>query len=179
MGLRRYKTKDLFLHLLVPTLTVIFTVIQLHYFHRRFILSVIYPASTDKKKPFAGVHFSHRKIASSRIRSWIKIFILGYKRLRSTLYRWFRPCKLVLWRFLEMHMIKFVIFTTFTCAISEICCFNLFLVIFALMSVCVNGTCRKAIFLIVTFWISVLILMKMIYQMKYYDESHYEHKCVS
>ncbi|XP_041451232.1 piezo-type mechanosensitive ion channel component isoform X3 [Drosophila obscura] len=49
IGLRRYQTKELFLHLLIPTLTVIFTVVQLHYFHRRFMESVRRPKPTDQK----------------------------------------------------------------------------------------------------------------------------------
>ncbi|ALC38217.1 Piezo [Drosophila busckii] len=40
IGLKRYKTKDLFLHLVSPTIIVILTVIQVHYFHKRFIASL-------------------------------------------------------------------------------------------------------------------------------------------
>lgn len=40
IGLKRYKTKDLFLHLVSPTVIVILTVIQVHYFHKRFIASL-------------------------------------------------------------------------------------------------------------------------------------------
>lgn len=141
--------------------------------------AVLHPVRTDKKKHYTRVQFSHQKVSSSRPQSWLKIFSLGYRRLRSTLYRWIRPTKQVAWRFLEMHMIKAVIFSTFICAISEICCFNIWLVIFALMSVCVNRIFRRVIFRIVSFWISVLILMKMIYQIEYVDDSHYDYLCVS
>ncbi|XP_030079263.1 piezo-type mechanosensitive ion channel component isoform X4 [Drosophila hydei] len=40
IGLKLYKTKDLFLHLVSPTIIVILTVIQVHYFHKRFIASL-------------------------------------------------------------------------------------------------------------------------------------------
>ncbi|XP_015036592.2 piezo-type mechanosensitive ion channel component isoform X7 [Drosophila pseudoobscura] len=40
IGLKRYQTKDLFLHLVSPTIIVILTVIQVHYFHKRFIASL-------------------------------------------------------------------------------------------------------------------------------------------
>lgn len=38
--MKLYKTKDLFLHLVSPTIIVILTVIQVHYFHKRFIASL-------------------------------------------------------------------------------------------------------------------------------------------
>lgn len=37
IGLVEYDTKDLFLHLAIPTIVVIMTVLQLHYFHDKFI----------------------------------------------------------------------------------------------------------------------------------------------
>lgn len=183
IGLRRYRTKDLFLHLLIPTLTVIFTVVQLHYFHRRFMESVRQPKPTDQKSQSSRVRFSvatgnHQKMNIPRKQPWKSFFSGVHKRLRSRLRRWFRPSKLVAWRFLEMHMIKAVILTTFTCAISEVCCFNLFLVILSLMSVGINRFLRRVIFRIVTFWVSVLILMKMIYQIKYLDQTQYDYSCV-
>ncbi|XP_033249403.1 piezo-type mechanosensitive ion channel component isoform X5 [Drosophila miranda] len=47
IGLKRYQTKDLFLHLVSPTIIVILTVIQVHYFHKRFIASL-------QQQPAAG-----------------------------------------------------------------------------------------------------------------------------
>lgn len=37
IGLEIYDTKDLFLHLAIPTIVVVMTVLQLHYFHDKFI----------------------------------------------------------------------------------------------------------------------------------------------
>ncbi|XP_030240836.1 piezo-type mechanosensitive ion channel component [Drosophila navojoa] len=182
IGLRRYRTKDLFLHLLVPTLTVIFTVIQLHYFHGRFIESLRQPKPIDDTTRSSRARFSmyrsHQQSSKlSGRKSWLSKPRLMYGRIRLKIRRWFRPCKSVAWRFLELHMIKAVILTTFTCAISEICCFNLFLVVLSLMSVGVSPFFRRAIFRIVTFWVSVLILMKMIYQIKYLNHSKYDYLC--
>lgn len=183
IGLRRYRTKDLFLHLLVPTLTVIFTVVQLHYFHRRFIESVRQPKPIDDKKQSSRARLNvgnsqYQNTKALRKRSWKSFLKDTYVELRAQIRRWFRPCKLIAWRFLEIHMIKAVVFITFICAISEICCFNLVLVVLALMSVGVNSFFRRVIFRIVTFWISVLILIKMIYQIKYLNHKQYEYFCV-
>lgn len=35
--MEKYKTRDLFLNLSIPTIVVIMTVLQLHYFHNKFI----------------------------------------------------------------------------------------------------------------------------------------------
>ncbi|KAI8034553.1 hypothetical protein M5D96_012669, partial [Drosophila gunungcola] len=72
---------------------------------------------------------------------------------------------------------KAVILACFYCASSEVCFFNIFLVIFSLLTVCVNRILRRVIFRAVTFWISVLVLMKMIYQLKYLDQTHFNYKC--
>ena len=45
IGLEIYKTKDLFLHLVNPTLIVIMTVLQLHYFHKKFLALFEVPSS--------------------------------------------------------------------------------------------------------------------------------------
>uniref|UniRef100_A0A1B0DRJ2 Uncharacterized protein n=1 Tax=Phlebotomus papatasi TaxID=29031 RepID=A0A1B0DRJ2_PHLPP len=42
IGLEKYETRDLFLHLAIPTIVVVMTVLQLHYFHSKF-LAVIEP----------------------------------------------------------------------------------------------------------------------------------------
>ncbi|XP_034138402.1 piezo-type mechanosensitive ion channel component [Drosophila guanche] len=182
IGLRRYQTKELFLNLLIPTLTVIFTVVQLHYFHRRFMDSVRRPKPTDQKNRGSLLKLNvgsntPQKALDTYKQSWKVFFSAGYRKLRSKGRKWFRPGKLITWGYLEMHMIKAVILTSFYCAISEVCFFNLFLVLLSLMSVCVNRFLRRVIFRVVTFWVSVLVLMKMIYQIKYLDQSHYDFKC--
>ncbi|XP_033241797.1 piezo-type mechanosensitive ion channel component isoform X2 [Drosophila pseudoobscura] len=182
IGLRRYQTKELFLHLLIPTLTVIFTVVQLHYFHRLFMDSVRRPKPTDQKIRGSIMTFNvgsntPQKVFDTYKQSWKVFFSAGYRKLRSKGRRWFRPGKLITWGFLEMHMIKAVILTSFYCAISEVCFFNFFLVLLSLISVCVNRFLRRVIFRVVTFWVSVLVLMKMIYQIKYLDQSQYDYKC--
>uniref|UniRef100_A0A1B0CBS2 Piezo TM1-24 domain-containing protein n=1 Tax=Lutzomyia longipalpis TaxID=7200 RepID=A0A1B0CBS2_LUTLO len=37
IGLEKYQTGDLFLHLAIPTIVVVMTVLQLHYFHSKFL----------------------------------------------------------------------------------------------------------------------------------------------
>ncbi|XP_037730492.1 piezo-type mechanosensitive ion channel component isoform X3 [Drosophila subpulchrella] len=182
IGLRRYQTKDLFLHLLIPTLTVIFTVVQLHYFHRRFMESVRRPRPYERQN--RGTHLAfiaevdtQTKVLYIHRQSWKVFFYVGFKKLRAKGRRLFSPGKLFTWGFLETHMIKAVILACFYCAISEVCFLNIFLVVLSLLSICVNRFVRRFIFRAVTFWISVLVLMKMIYQIKYLDQNNYNYKC--
>lgn len=178
IGLRRFRTKELFLHLLVPTLTVIFTAIQLHYFHRPFMKSVWHPRpsiQTDMNYDQKKYYYKTNKNANL----FIRIFIFVNEEIWSLHRRWFRSTKQIIWRFLEVHMIKAVTLSAFLCAISEICCFNFFLVVLSLLSVCVNHFLQRIIFRVASFWICVLILMKMIYQINYLDQSYYTYTCVS
>ncbi|XP_043064485.1 piezo-type mechanosensitive ion channel component-like [Drosophila ficusphila] len=149
IGLRRYQTKDLFLHLLIPTLTVIFTVVQLHYFHRRFMETVRRPRPTEEKNLDSFSAFNRNtqaKALDTHKQSWKIFFCAGYEKIRTKSRRLFTPGKLIAWGFLEMHMIKAVILACFCCAISEICLLNLFLVLFSLFSVSVNRFLRRVIF---------------------------------
>ncbi|XP_043655124.1 piezo-type mechanosensitive ion channel component [Drosophila teissieri] len=180
IGLRRYQTKELFLHLLIPTLTVIFTVVQLHYFHRRFVESVRRPRSTESQN--SHLAFNAETLASQKTldihrQSWKVFFNAGYENVRAKGRQLFSPGKLVVWKFLEMHMIKTVTVASFYSAISEVCFLNVFLMILSLLGICGNRFLRRIIFRTVTFWISLLVLMKMIYQIKYMDQSNYNFNC--
>ncbi|KAH8294787.1 hypothetical protein KR018_002866 [Drosophila ironensis] len=151
IGLRRCETKDLFLHLLIPTLTVIFTVVQLHYFHRRFMDSVRRPTSAVGKSKDSHILFTVESDTlqdpfDAQKQSWKVFFSAGYRMLRSRGHKLFRPGKIIVWGFLEMHMIKAVILASFFCAISEVCFFNIFLVFLSLVSVCVNRFVRRIVF---------------------------------
>ncbi|XP_030385687.1 piezo-type mechanosensitive ion channel component isoform X1 [Scaptodrosophila lebanonensis] len=183
IGLNRYKTKDLFLRLLIPTLTVIFTVVQLHYFHKPFMAAMWRSTPTDRVSHASLFHLNvaptsdNQRENSTAIRKLMTFFVVTYRKIRSKARRLFRPGKRITWRFLEMHMIKAVILSLFNCAIAEICLFNIPLVILSLLSVSVNSFLRRLIFRIVTFWISVLVLMKMVYQIKYLERRHYDFIC--
>lgn len=107
------------------------------------------------------------------------IIIMVNQKFNSLHRRWCRPTKLIIWRFLEVHMIKAVILAAFICGISEICCFNYILIVLSLTSVIVNHFFQRILIRIITFWICCLILMKMIYQIKYLDQSYYNYTCVS
>lgn len=157
--------------------------VQLHYFHRRFIDSVRRPRHSDGRIRDSYLGYSERSDTQRKAfdvhkQSWKIFFSAGYRKLCKLCRRLLRPGKLMAWGFLEIHMIKAVILASFYCAISEVCFLNIFLVLMSLMSVCVNRFMRRVIFRAVTFWVSVLVLMKMIYQIKYFDERHYDYKCV-
>lgn len=46
IGLEKFQTKDLFLHLLNPTLVVIITVVQLQIFHKKYLEQLRFSTSS-------------------------------------------------------------------------------------------------------------------------------------
>ena len=127
IGLELYKTKDLFLHLVSPTIIVILTVIQVHYFHKRFIASINQP--TEATSRLADDHVRHKSRTYSRVNesegmefvesagNLIKLFLA---RCRNKAEVFFKNFKGVFWRLLELHWIKVVYVTAFICAVSEV-----------------------------------------------------------
>lgn len=62
IGLEKYKTRDLFLHLVNPTLVVIMTVMQLHYFHKKFLKMLEIPNrqnSTNSHVTISSTNFTN------------------------------------------------------------------------------------------------------------------------
>lgn len=118
--MERYKTKDLFLHLVSPTLIVVLTVIQVHYFHRRFIESL------HQRKASILPHMVHigdgkpTKTEPRGSNEAAKLLVSSLKRIRKITKHYFIVSKKLFWRFLELHIIKAVYITAFVCAVSQV-----------------------------------------------------------
>lgn len=125
IGLELYKTKDLFLHLVSPTIIVILTVIQVHYFHKRFIASINQPTEATsrladvrhKSRTYSRVNESEGMEFVESAGNLIKLFLI---RCRNKAEVFFKHFKGVFWRLLELHWIKVVYITAFICAVSEV-----------------------------------------------------------
>lgn len=125
--MERYKTKDLFLHLVSPTIIVILTVIQVHYFHKRFIASMNQPTEVVERDSEERVRHKSRttsRVAESEglefVESAGNLIRLFLKRCRHKTEVFFKHFKGVIWRLLELHWIKVVYITAFVCAVSEV-----------------------------------------------------------
>lgn len=60
MGLQRYKTKELFLHLFYPTILVIMTVIQMQIFHKKYIAAMTF--ATNNPRHFVYAYYGTPQI---------------------------------------------------------------------------------------------------------------------
>lgn len=116
------------MHLVSPTIIVILTVIQVHYFHKRFIASMNQPTVVKQTDLEDGDRVRHKSRTSRVTESEGMEFVesagnlirLFLKRCRRRTEMFFKHFKGVIWRLLELHWIKVVYITAFTCAVSEV-----------------------------------------------------------
>ncbi|XP_055921322.1 piezo-type mechanosensitive ion channel component isoform X4 [Eupeodes corollae] len=197
IGLKKYETKDLFLHLVSPTIIVILTVIQVHYFHKRFIAALQHQSlevsqerirstsnnqemsepieanGADKAKDSTGISMQKNRIQAS-----IKVLILRFlSEFKSRTRNIAKNFKGVCWRFLELHLIKAVYISAFVCCVSEVCVLHI-----AFCALCIIGLISKSkvqIFIsrIISLVVSIIILTKMIYQVQYISHEKYNVTC--
>lgn len=115
------------MHLVSPTIIVILTVIQVHYFHKRFIASINQPTEAvsrlsdepvrHKPRTYSRVNESEGMEFVESAGNLIKLFLI---RCRNRAEVFFKNFKGVFWRLLELHWIKVVYLTAFICAVSEV-----------------------------------------------------------
>ncbi|KFB42311.1 AGAP009276-PA-like protein [Anopheles sinensis] len=167
IGLEIFKTGQLFLHLLNPTLVVIITVIQLHYCHTRFLViseipsvadavSISEPASrattvqeqTPKHVPTKAAVPSKdaqdddddcesEKIEDFRFRKLSRQEITGYARKA-----WRQSLQLVelTWLFFELHLLKIVLIVAFSLSVNSVNFLHLLYVVLSVFTVKAHTT---------------------------------------
>uniref|UniRef100_A0A0K8W6F3 Piezo-type mechanosensitive ion channel component 1 n=1 Tax=Bactrocera latifrons TaxID=174628 RepID=A0A0K8W6F3_BACLA len=178
IGLERYKTKDLFLHLVSPTLIVVLTVIQVHYFHRRFIESL------HQRKPSLLPDMVYNremgkppKTEPRGSNEAAKLLVSSLKRIRKITNHYFIVSKKLFWRFLELHIIKAVYITAFVCAVSQVCVIHVVFVALCVLGCITRSSIQIFISRIISFVVSIIILSKMIYQIGYLTHEDYDVRC--
>ncbi|XP_054082423.1 piezo-type mechanosensitive ion channel component isoform X2 [Zeugodacus cucurbitae] len=177
IGLERYKTKDLFLHLVSPTLIVVLTVIQVHYFHRRFIESLHQRrASLTPEMKFTKEMGKSLK-AERGSNDATKLLVSSLKRIRKITKHYFIVSKKLFWRFLELHIIKAVYVTAFVCAVSQVCVIHVVFVALCILGCITRSSIQIFISRIISFVVSIIILSKMIYQIGYLTHEDYDVRC--
>ncbi|XP_017132295.1 piezo-type mechanosensitive ion channel component isoform X1 [Drosophila elegans] len=204
IGLKRYQTKDLFLHLVSPTIIVILTVIQVHYFHKRFIASLqqqpaaaggsaqqkptettaLEPAPSKRRGSAGSLRRSQGPSAEAApgattdfetsVRDLVRI---SFRKIKNKSEYIFKNFKDVFWRFLELHIMKAVYIAAFVCSVSEVCVLHIVFVGFCVL----GATSRKAVQVVISrlisFIVTIIVLSKMIYQIGYLSHSQYNVVC--
>ncbi|XP_037048036.1 piezo-type mechanosensitive ion channel component isoform X2 [Bradysia coprophila] len=194
IGLEKFKTKDLFLNLVYPTLVVIITVVQLQIFHKKYLESLDAPMSqrnTDDQQsnnPTSSVNYGNLEADTSDDTISKKKQKIGFKDLKGItrkqiaefvtfLYEKAKEFLEFVWLFLEIHFTKVILFVAFALGIREVSILHLLVVLLASIAVTsrtyVQGVFTRCISLI----IGVLLILKMIYQITYIDQTVYNTDC--
>ncbi|XP_034474344.1 piezo-type mechanosensitive ion channel component [Drosophila innubila] len=204
IGLKIYETKDLFLHLVSPTIIVILTVIQVHYFHKRFI------ASLQPQGPSETAHQRHtettalepsapskRRGSASSLRRSVgptaeaaagatttdfetsvrDLVRISFRKIKNKSEYIFKRFKTVFWRFLELHIMKAVYIAAFVCSVSEVCVLHIVFVGFCVLGATSRKSVQVVISRLISFIVTIIVLSKMIYQIEYLDHKQYSVTC--
>lgn len=228
IGLEKYGSDPwpLFLKLLTPTFFLIITIIQLHYFHKDFLLisnldyrpvetEVDKIVETDKSNPEldestcitiqpddltiestpksevptvvaseqSSPTIKKEIIYSNRRKSVIgesskgelskKIMMMMKKILKFALYIYE-----LAWRFLEIHMIKIVMFSVVCLATYDVCAIHFIFIVLAIIALPFRAI-QTFISHCCAVWAAVIFLSKMIYQLKSMNESGWHSNCTN
>lgn len=189
-----YATKDLLLHLLPPTLIVILTVIQVHYFHKRFVASLL-QQSINKNPPSSidldGVNAQSdtqldespetylSDSATSKFQSFKNVSKRFCQRLRSITKNLAINFKEIVWRFLELHLIKGVYFIAFLCCVSELCILHIPAVFLCILGYISRSDIKIYTSKFISLIFCIITLTKMIYQVQYIDHSQFVVNCTN
>ncbi|KAL3280583.1 hypothetical protein HHI36_003816 [Cryptolaemus montrouzieri] len=181
IGLERYETKQLFVRLVTPTFFVIITVIQVHYFHKEFMS--IYEDASDETKSTAEVGDDesdrHREDGATSIKFNVSDLNplsreAGRRRrlLNQVKYYWN-----LFFLFLELHMVKFVLFIGIFACIVQPCALNLVVIILLVMGTVLSKRMQAIGVYSCSVFLSILLLARMVYQIQYFRASDWEVTC--
>jgi hypothetical protein len=194
LGLETYDAKELFLHLVTPTLIVIITVVQLHYCHEKFLefSEIPEPPQDDVSKtssvaygtfPMSRATDDEDDIEDTdntdflneiRIRKLSRQEIHGFiKRLVNKILIFIEISLL----FFEIHFYKIMMLCTFLLAVRGVELLHFSFVILGVMGLRAKTESQFLVTRVASLVSSILLITTMIYQVEYIDQSNYEANC--
>ncbi|XP_050433590.1 piezo-type mechanosensitive ion channel component isoform X6 [Adelges cooleyi] len=204
IGLEKFETGELFIRLLTPTFFVIITVVQLYYFHKDFLaISDIKSRGTsfrnadndflgsdsekevsDSSESALDNEYRKRRLARQSFISERQSFKVFKNLPKFNFSSFFKILKKFLsqiieltWLYAELHMIKIILFCVMFLAVYEVCVVHFALVVLVTISLVFNNRLQLIIVYIISVFISVLLLAKMIYQIEYIREDTWNVTC--
>ncbi|XP_035206569.1 piezo-type mechanosensitive ion channel component 2-like isoform X5 [Stegodyphus dumicola] len=230
LGLELYDsdTGTLFLKLLTPTFFLIITIIQLHYFHKDFLLisDINYRSSeniadttqlttaTDIPNDSGATHItiepetaperpknlditpekempalpsseaqtpsSPKKddIDSNRAEREFRAVKVCLNNIFHEVQVVFTYISEILWRVLEIHIVKIVLLSTFCLAAYDVCAIHFAFVVFVVISLPIKSL-QSFFCHCCSVWAAVLLLSKMIYQLNIVDYLNWQINCTN
>ncbi|XP_055681362.1 piezo-type mechanosensitive ion channel component isoform X3 [Lutzomyia longipalpis] len=191
IGLEKYQTGDLFLHLAIPTIVVVMTVLQLHYFHSKFLALIEPPeggnveVDTPNVRQYENLEESDESPKSTKGKKSLFSKILSMTGLsKQEIYDFFTRVKeKIIYTyettllFLDIHLIKLVIFIGFMVCVKEPCFLHIFFTAIIVIAALSRTDSQILISRIFSVIVAVLFLAKMIYQVKYIEHHNYDVIC--
>ncbi|XP_035777481.1 piezo-type mechanosensitive ion channel component-like isoform X15 [Anopheles albimanus] len=231
IGLEIFKTGQLFLHLLNPTLVVIITVIQLHYCHERFLVISEIPSISEEESEVSrtegntsayGTFAENQENQASDAGSAETIAKEdeeaktppatatikeedkdedGYEKLEDFQFRklsrqeitsyarkgWKMMLQLIelTWLFFELHMPKIILIVAFSLSVNSVNLLHLLYVVLSVFTVKRHTTGKHSmmhgqlikITRIMSLFSSLMLILTMIYQVKYIKEENFQSEC--
>ncbi|CAB3377428.1 Hypothetical predicted protein [Cloeon dipterum] len=200
IGLEIYDTGSLFVRLLTPTFFVIITVIQLHYFHKDFlaISDIRYRVLTDND-PESGLNslttpvqptgpptkpkklpleepITPKDLSYEAIR---KMSTAQLAKLANQTKNLAFELQELLWRLLELHMVKITLISVMLMAVNDVCGAHAILVVLIVAAMPLGTSLQRALLHVCSGLVCLLILTQMTYQIKYINHSYWDVNCTN
>nr|XP_006818270.1 PREDICTED: piezo-type mechanosensitive ion channel component 2-like [Saccoglossus kowalevskii] len=191
IGLQQYDTQTLFVRLLTPTVFVIIIVIQLHYYHQPFLVisavsQIRYRRARAKEEPADVIeedsdHPNNGKDGLGKHGGSTdtldhKSPTEYMKQFWDFLMHWYRIVTAIIWRLLEIHMVKVIFFSVTVVAVTQVSAMNFLFIFFMFFAIPIPWL-QGAFTVCCMIWASVILLTKMIYQLKLIDDHIFNTTC--
>ncbi|XP_061162541.1 piezo-type mechanosensitive ion channel component 2-like [Saccostrea echinata] len=184
IGLEQFDTATLFVKLLTPTSFLILIILQVHYFHSTFLklsdIKNVKKEDNDDKPSTAMTTDTAGETTDSEpsiIKKGLKEKLKAY-----TITVWTKCSEVwaevstILWRALEVHFVKLVLFTIFMVSVSEVSAIGgVFVILLGVLMPIIRGwtlmlhLCRL--------WTAIAMVAKMIYQLSIIDKEYWNSNC--
>ncbi|ESO89783.1 hypothetical protein LOTGIDRAFT_124598, partial [Lottia gigantea] len=174
IGLERYDTAGLFMKLLTPTAFLIIVILQIHYFHKPFLA---YSSLTRYKKdePVADPNVTDYTTDETGNTTTDSEHHLNRRTKRNKTWA---VVSAFLWRLSEVHFFKIVVLIIMLVSVTEVSAISAIYVL--LMAVFIPlSKCHIVLSHIVQFWTSLVLLAKMLYQLRLVKKDYWITNCTS
>lgn len=198
IGLERYETTDLFFKLFIPTFFVIITVIQLYYFHEDFLaISDIksrgtssvrrtrissasdgvpnIPENSDDIMSDESPPPKEKKTMNFKIRKALREMTLVS--FTHTISKWYSNFMDYTFLALELHIIKAVMVTVMLVSLYNVCALHMLFVVMTVTSLMFGNNVQIVVAHSMSFFASIVLLAKMIYQIEYIEHGKFNVSC--
>ncbi|TRY91695.1 hypothetical protein DNTS_003339, partial [Danionella cerebrum] len=198
LGLEQFDTVELFARILRPAFFLLACILQLHYFNSDFLsltdlqrVPVQKPAQReeDLKETLKGVFHMMRsnigrlieRLKEGRLDGAVKLWLLlvetlHHLTLRSVLFLWW--VQDLGWRLLELHSFKLLSAGVVWVCVKEVSLMNLLFVVLWVFSQ-PYPRLRPLAFRLSSVWTCVMVICKMMYQLKSIKPSQYSSNCTA